>query len=157
MVSKWVKALKNQLDDLKNRKSRWVGADRKEFFPEEENQLFAWFLQMREAALAVTYYGLKIEMLKLVTETAAITNDPGKKTIANNFKASSKWLKCFLHRYDLTQQYLEDIESDACVDENDTDMIDEEIENNQKNSNEKIYEIDIIEENEDVIFFDVDM
>ncbi|CAG8495491.1 4802_t:CDS:1 [Ambispora leptoticha] len=80
MVSKWVKALKNQHDDLKNRKSRRVGAGRKEFFPEEEKQLFAWFLQMREAALAVTYYGLKIEMLKLVAETAAPQTTPQKKS-----------------------------------------------------------------------------
>ncbi|CAG8456987.1 727_t:CDS:1 [Ambispora leptoticha] len=86
MVSKWVKALKNQLDDLKNHKSHRIGAGRKEFFPEEENQLFAWFLQMREAVLTVTYYGLKIEMLKLVAETTATTNDPTKKIIMNNSK-----------------------------------------------------------------------
>lgn len=102
MVSRWVKTLKDQLDNLQNRKSCRVGAGRKEFFPTEEKQLFTWFLQMREAALAVTYHGLKIEMLKLVNQTATTINDPTQRLIANNFKASSKWLKGFLHRYDLT-------------------------------------------------------
>ncbi|CAG8746035.1 17419_t:CDS:2, partial [Acaulospora morrowiae] len=65
LISKWVGGLKSQLDNLKNRKSCHVGAGRKEFFPAEEKQLFAWFLQMREAALAITYNSLKIEMLKI--------------------------------------------------------------------------------------------
>lgn len=96
LVSKWVRNLKSQLDNLKNRKSRHVGAGRKEFFPAEEERLFAWILQMREAALAVTYNSLKIEMSKIVAKTVVYTDNPMKKIIVGNFKASSRWLKLFL-------------------------------------------------------------
>ncbi|CAG8751711.1 644_t:CDS:1, partial [Acaulospora morrowiae] len=105
MVGKWVKSLKTYLNDLRNRKSRRVGAGRKEAFPAEEKQLFVWFLQMREAALAVTYNSLKIEMLKIIAETVANTDDPTKKLNAINFKASSTWLKRFLHRNGLTLRH----------------------------------------------------
>ncbi|CAG8715734.1 4188_t:CDS:2, partial [Acaulospora morrowiae] len=86
LISKWIGDLKSQLDNLKNYKSCHVGADRKEFFLVEEKQLFAWFLQMHESALAITYNSLKIEMLKIVTETFdmmgnLIVDTIGKKTI----------------------------------------------------------------------------
>ncbi|CAG8543879.1 13009_t:CDS:2, partial [Ambispora gerdemannii] len=87
LVSRWVRNLKTQLDDLKNCKSRRVGTSRKEFFHAEEEQLSL---------------GFKIEMSKIVAETAGDTDDVTKKLIASNFKASSHWLKRFLCRHNLT-------------------------------------------------------
>lgn len=101
-VGRWVNQLKNQLDVVRNNKLRRLGGGRKEFFPEEEAQLYAWVIEMRSAALAVTYSGLKFKMLEIVSETAASIDDPMKKQIACTFKASSTWLTRFLKRYNLT-------------------------------------------------------
>ncbi|CAG8541689.1 3571_t:CDS:2, partial [Ambispora leptoticha] len=57
LVSRWVKNLQTQLDDLKNCKSRRIGAGRKE-----------------------------LEMSSIVAQTATDTDNLTKKLIANNFK-----------------------------------------------------------------------
>ena len=102
-VGRWVSQLKDQLSTVEHSKSRRLGkAGRKELFPEEEARLYAWIIQMRNAALAVTYDSLTFEMLKFVSETTTNTNDSIKKEVTHNFKASKTWLAHFLKRYKLT-------------------------------------------------------
>ncbi|CAG8532108.1 8893_t:CDS:2, partial [Ambispora leptoticha] len=50
--------------------SRRVGAGGKELFPAEEEQLYAWVLQMREAALAIIYIVLRLKSSDRAGETA---------------------------------------------------------------------------------------
>ncbi|CAG8780199.1 34495_t:CDS:2, partial [Gigaspora margarita] len=74
---------KGQLNEIGHKKSRRLGGgSRKEFFPEEEAQLYAWIVEMRNVALAVTYNSLKLEMLRIVSETALKSHEPAKRWLA---------------------------------------------------------------------------
>ncbi|CAG8855999.1 10509_t:CDS:1, partial [Gigaspora margarita] len=82
-VGRWVTKLKDQLNEVGHKKScRLGGGGRKEFFPEEEAQLYAWIVETRNAALAVTYNSLKLEMLRIVSETALKSHEPAKRQLA---------------------------------------------------------------------------
>ncbi|CAG8703970.1 18247_t:CDS:2 [Cetraspora pellucida] len=89
-VGRWVTKLKDQLSEVGHKKfRRLVGGSRKEFFPKEEARLYAWIVEMRNAALAVTYNSLKLEMLRIVSETALKSHELAKRQLASSFKASS--------------------------------------------------------------------
>ncbi|CAG8856250.1 2199_t:CDS:1, partial [Gigaspora margarita] len=96
-VGHWVTKLKDQLNEVGYKKScRLGGSGRKKFFLEEEAQLYAWIVETRNIALAVTYNSLKLEMLRIVSKTALKSHKPAKRRLASSFKASSMWLVHFL-------------------------------------------------------------
>ncbi|CAG8601124.1 14043_t:CDS:2 [Dentiscutata erythropus] len=49
-------------------------------------------VEMRNAVLAITYNSLKLEMLKIVSETASKSYELVKRQLASSFKTSSTWL-----------------------------------------------------------------
>ncbi|CAG8563033.1 2429_t:CDS:2 [Cetraspora pellucida] len=102
-VGCWIMKLKDQLSKVGYKKSCHLGSsDRKKFFPEEEAQLYAWIVEMHNAALAITYNSLKLKMLRIVSETALKSHELAKRQLASSFKTFSIWLMHFLKCHKLT-------------------------------------------------------
>ena len=105
LVGRWMKKYVDyefDLFSLDNKKSKRIGSGRHELFVEEENSLYQWVMQLRNNGLAVNYTALKLKMKELVEASIVDTEDPNKKEVAKNFKASSCWLQGFLKRRDLS-------------------------------------------------------
>jgi hypothetical protein len=99
LVGRWVAAAPKM--NFANKKSKRVGSGRSHLFPEEEEKLYTWIRELREAAIAVTLTGIKIKMLSFVHETAAAAEAGGndiKKRLCESFKAGSSWARAFLRR-----------------------------------------------------------
>src|SRR6185369_10733521 len=94
-ISQWIK----NIDKLKKAKSsnKRVGSGKNALYPDAENRLKAWILELRQSGIAVNSVSIKAQM-KYLLENEFFSNYPGA---IEKFQASDKWFRGFLRRHDL--------------------------------------------------------
>ena len=94
-ISRWIK----NIDKLKKAKSsnKRVGSGKSALYPDAENRLKAWILELRQSGIAVNSVSINAQM-KYLLENESFSNYPGA---IEKFQASDKWFCGFLRRHDL--------------------------------------------------------
>ena len=97
MIGRWIKQSDEQ--EKENKKKKHVGSGRKAFYPKAEDKLYNWIIEQRKKGLAVNYTSVKLQMYKILKESAIQVLYPMGE---HEFQGTLFWIYSFMKRFDLS-------------------------------------------------------